>query len=71
MEYRILAISPDRVTVSTRGLYRVQMRTSGAILGELLPKNEADAMVGTVNRCGCEGAAEAISYEALASSESN
>jgi hypothetical protein len=69
MNYRVLSISPDRVTVSAKGLYRVQIQASGKVLGELLPKDEADAMVDSIDRSG--GAAKAISYEALAKSESN
>lgn len=67
----VIAVTPERVTISSKGLYRVRMKSTGAIIGELLTEDESAEMVETIGRCGLVDAAEAVTYEALASSLSN
>lgn len=70
-ELKVLAISPDRVTVSARGLYRVVLQPGNEVIRELLSKERADNVVDTYNGCEREQRAEAVSYEAWCQRESN
>jgi hypothetical protein len=62
---RVLEIlEGDRAVVSTEGLFRVCLRPSDRIIGELMPKDDADDLV-----LACRGAgahADSLAYASLA-----
>ena len=56
-------LTGKRAIISTRGLRRVVLKPSGRIIGELVPIDEAKAMVDACNGCRTKVRAVAQQYK--------